>query len=96
MGRRRIAFGLSRRCGARGHAPGAVPLADLEQDRHGYQCGTREPHEAGLATRHDDESGKQRTAGLAEIAADLEQRLGKPITAACRHARHTRGFGMEH
>jgi hypothetical protein len=94
--RRRRHRGIAaRRCGGC-RAACAIPVADLEQDQHRHQRRTAEPDQALLALRHHDEGGQQWTRRLAEVAADLEQRLRQAVAAAGRHARHARSFGMKH
>ena len=82
-----MAFG---RCAVR-----RVPLADARQDRNGDKRQRGEPDDGSLAERHDDERGHQRPERLAEIAADLKQRLRKTMASARCRARHTRSLGME-
>ena len=72
-----------------------VPATDLEQHEDGDQRQAREPHDARLSVRHHHEGGEQRARRGADIAAHLKQRLREAVSAAGRHARHPRSFGME-
>ena len=72
-----------------------VPAADLPEHDDADQRAEREPGDAGLAERHDDEGGEQRPDRLAEIAADLEDRLRQAEAAAGGEPRDARGFRME-
>ncbi len=74
----------------------AVPDADVRQQDDGQQRRQREPGDAALSERYDDERRQQRPHGRPGTAAHLEQRLGEAVAPAGRHPRHPRRLGMEH
>ena len=83
---------------ARLHARKAVvliPDADIAQDRDRQQRHQREPRDGTLAETEHDRRRANRSQRLAEIAADLEQRLREAIASARSHAGDARGFRVE-
>jgi len=72
-----------------------VPGADPRQHGNGEQRSQRKPGETRLSARNDNPCGQQRTHGAARIAADLENGLRQPMTAARGEARDARGLGMK-
>ena len=86
--RRRARAAPGRRAARTSRRPGAARYGD----KGGGENQTRLCWPRGT-TMKAASSGPER---LAEIAADLEQRLGETVATARGHARHARGFGMEH
>ena len=72
-----------------------VPPADAGQEDDGDQGEDGEGEHRMLAERHDDESRKQRSGRLAEIAANLKEALRESVPSAGRGARDPRGLGMK-
>ncbi|VGP01898.1 hypothetical protein SB00610_00659 [Klebsiella quasipneumoniae subsp. similipneumoniae] len=72
-----------------------VPAADLRQHDDSQQGGQYEPGDVAFTIRGDDHRRQQRTKRTAEVAADLEQRLGQAVTAAGGHPRYAGRFRME-
>jgi hypothetical protein len=68
----------------------------LQQYEHAGEGREGEPQDARLPVGQDDEGGKQRPYGGAEVAADLEHRLGETVAAPRGHARHARGLRVKH
>ena len=75
---------------------GGVPHADARKHHHRQQSAEGEPGDRALPPRQDDERGHQGADGAADVAADLEQRLGEAVAPARSHARDARSFWMEH
>ncbi len=73
----------------------SVPAPEPRQDHHAGKRCQRKPRQARLAARQNEEGRRQRAERIAEIAADLKQRLGKTMRAARRRAGEPRGFRME-
>src|SRR3954470_3921433 len=73
-----------------------VPAADEREQGRGGDRAEREPGDAGLAARHDDEGDEQRADGCARFAADLEERLSETVAAAGCEPGDARGFRMEY
>src|SRR6185437_15302582 len=69
------------RAGAR-LAGALIPARQDRQDRDAAECGEREPRDARLAARQNEERRGQRTKRGTEIAADLEQRLREAVLSA--------------
>jgi hypothetical protein len=71
-------------------AMGRIPAADESEEAHRDDARRHEPGNALLAMWQDDQSGEQGADGGADIAADLEQRLGKAVAAAGSKPRDAR------
>ena len=91
--RARRAAGHARLHGGRRLA--LIPLPDLQQQHHCDQRHQREPGDARLSARHDDECCQQGSERLAGLPADLEQGLSKTVAAARGHAGHARRLGVK-
>ena len=74
----------------------AVPAPHAGEHHHADERHHREPRDAALPVGEHDEGGEQRPDRRAEIAADLEHRLGEAVLSARGEARHPRGLGVEH
>ena len=74
----------------------AVPRADAGKHDHADQRDDGEPGDASLPVGQHDEGREQRTERRAEIAADLEHRLGEAVLAAGREPGHARGLWVKH
>jgi hypothetical protein len=72
-----------------------VPNANSREHDNGEDGHDGEPDDSALAKRHNDKGCEKRTSRLPEIATNLKDRLRRAVTAAGRHARHSRAFGME-
>src|SRR5579883_686287 len=59
-----------------------IPAADRAEDDDAGERRQREPGEAVLPARQDDERCGERAQGRAEVAADLKQRLREAVRAA--------------
>ncbi len=83
--------------GARRASPcSRAPAPDPGQHDYAQQCEQRKPCDAFLPQGDHDERRKQRTDRGADIAADLEYRLGESMCTAGGHARDAGGFGVKH
>ncbi len=74
---------------------GAIPDADAPEHADGDHGDDREPGDARLAVGHYDRRREQGADGRADIAADLEDRLGEAVTAARRQTSDAGRFRME-
>ena len=72
-----------------------VPASQHCQQSHSNKCYQREPGEAALSPRQDDERRQQRPECVADIAADLEERLCESMSAARGQPREARRFRMK-
>ena len=59
-----------------------IPTANAHQKGHRHQGGDRKPRDARLSVPQDNERGKQWAKRGPEVAANLEEGLGKAVTAA--------------
>ena len=72
-----------------------VPSAHLPQDPEREDRREREPCDAALSVRNDDQSREQRPDRATRVAADLKNRLRQAMLAARGQARDARGFGVK-
>ena len=73
-----------------------VPGTDIRQQSDGEQRSQREPNDAVLPPRQDNERGQQGSDGRARISAHLEERLRQSMLPAGGHPRNARRFRMKH
>ena len=66
---------------------------DEQADRH--QGDDRVPGDGPLSPRQHDKSDHERSAGHADVPADLEEGLGQPVPAARGHSGYSGCFRME-
>src|SRR5262249_48744432 len=59
-----------------------IPAADKDEQYHGGKADDGEPADTPLAARQDDEGGEEGPDRRADIAADLEERLGQTVPSA--------------
>lgn len=76
-------------------AVAGVPDADPGKHTKTDERDQREPAEAGLAERDDDEGGEQRADGRAGIATHLEEGLRQTVATAGCQTCNAGGFRME-
>ncbi len=72
-----------------------IPASDRRQDDHAGQRQQREPGKTALTPWQDEERRNERAKRIAEIAADLEQRLRETVRATGSQPRQPRRFRME-
>ncbi len=74
----------------------AIPETDPAEDSDADHGREREPGDVELAVGDHQQRHQQRADRLPGIAADLEHRLGEPVTPAGGEPRHARRLGVEH
>ena len=72
-----------------------VPASQYCQQSHSNKAYQREPSEAALSSRQDDERRQQRPECVANIATDLEEGLREPVSATRSQPRDARQFRMK-
>ncbi len=73
-----------------------VPAADAPEDEDRQERDRREPGDAALPERHDDQRRQHRPHRGAEAAAELEHRLREAVAAAGGEPRDARRFRVKH
>ena len=72
-----------------------IPASQAQSEAHANKRHQREPGEAALSPRQNDERRQQRAERVADIAADLEKRLCESVSTARGQPGKTRRFRME-
>jgi hypothetical protein len=73
-----------------------LTVRHLKENGRGNEANNREPADAALTVRKNDEGRSQRSKCLAKSSAQLKQGLSQTVLPSGRHSRNARRFRMKY